>query len=142
MSRAWVCRCEDVDLEETEDAIAAGHDDLESLRRYTAIGTGPCQGKACIAETIRLLAKHHGVPEGVIGQATLRPPHTPLLLGALAALDPAAIAHLAGERVEADGPEAAAARTGRPTPDSVERSLALHRGLLRGAQGRDGEGMS
>ena len=49
MSRKVIlCRCEDVTLADVEQAIAAGHVDLEEVKRYTGFGTGPCQGKECL----------------------------------------------------------------------------------------------
>ena len=57
MGKTLVCRCEDVTLHELEDAIARGHDDLESLKRYTGFGTGWCQGKSCVALCARLLTE-------------------------------------------------------------------------------------
>ncbi|RYZ63715.1 MAG: (2Fe-2S)-binding protein, partial [Proteobacteria bacterium] len=35
MSKAFLCRCEDVTLHEAEAALAKGHDDIESLKRFT-----------------------------------------------------------------------------------------------------------
>ena len=133
MSRNFLCRCEDIDTDEVHEAIEDGFDDLESLRRYTAIGTGPCQGKACIQETIRLLADHHGVEEQEIGQMTLRPPFCPVPLGHLAALPREALEQLLGGE---EGQQAQAARqaledtrhprTGRPTPESLEKERKRH----------------
>lgn len=83
MAKTLVCRCEDVTLHELEDAIARGHDDLESLKRYTGFGTGWCQGKSCVALCARLLAERGGVAHLPI---TPRPPYHPLRLADLAGL--------------------------------------------------------
>lgn len=83
MGKTLVCRCEDVTLHELEDAIARGHDDLESLKRYTGFGTGWCQGKSCVALCARLLTERGGAAELPI---TPRPPYHPLPLRELAAL--------------------------------------------------------
>ncbi len=83
MSKALVCRCEDVTLHELEEAIARGHDDLESLKRYTGFGTGWCQGKSCVALCARLLAERGGKAALPF---TPRPPFHPLPLAALAGL--------------------------------------------------------
>ncbi len=56
MGKTILCHCEDVDVEEVHSAIAQGFGDLETLRRYTGIGTGKCQGKCCIVQTLRVLA--------------------------------------------------------------------------------------
>ena len=83
MAKALVCRCEDVTLHELLDAIARGHDDLESLKRYTGFGTGWCQGKSCVALCARLLTERGGSARMPI---TPRPPYHPLPLADLAAL--------------------------------------------------------
>ena len=83
MAKVMVCRCEDVTLHELEDAIARGHDDLESLKRYTGFGTGWCQGKSCVALCAKILAEHGGTATLPI---TPRPPFHPLRLGDLAGL--------------------------------------------------------
>lgn len=83
MGKVLVCRCEDVTIHELEDAIARGHDDIESLKRYTGFGTGYCQGKGCVALCARLLTErggHAALP------FTPRPPFHPLALGDLAGL--------------------------------------------------------
>ena len=78
-----VCRCEDVTLHELELAIARGHDDLESLKRYTGFGTGWCQGKSCVAVCARLLVDRGGTADLPI---TPRPPFHPIALADLAGL--------------------------------------------------------
>jgi NAD(P)H-nitrite reductase large subunit len=83
MAKVMVCRCEDVTLHELEDAIARGHDDLESLKRYTGFGTGWCQGKSCVALCAKILAEKGGTATLPI---TPRPPFHPLRLGDLAGL--------------------------------------------------------
>ena len=83
MTKVLVCRCEDVTLHELNDAIARGHDDLESLKRYTGFGTGWCQGKSCVALCARILVEKGGSAEQPI---TPRPPFHPLRLADLAGL--------------------------------------------------------
>ena len=81
--KALACRCEDVTLHELDAAIAAGHDDLESLKRYTGFGTGWCQGKSCVALCARLLAERGAK---VALPFTPRPPLHPMRLADLAGL--------------------------------------------------------
>ncbi len=83
MTKALACRCEDVTVHDLEDAIARGHDDIESLKRYTGFGTGWCQGKWCVALCSRLLVEHGG---SAALPFTARPPVHPLALGDLAGL--------------------------------------------------------
>ncbi len=83
MSKTLACRCEDVTLHDLEDAIARGHADIESLKRYTGFGTGWCQGKWCVALCARLLVERGGSAALPI---TPRPPIHPIPLGDLAGL--------------------------------------------------------
>ncbi|MFO7179791.1 MAG: (2Fe-2S)-binding protein [Pseudomonadota bacterium] len=80
-----VCRCEDVTLEELEHAVALGHRDIESLKRYTGFGTGFCQGKSCLVRCAEELVRLGGDPGNGI---TPRPPYHPVSLAELAGLDP------------------------------------------------------
>ncbi len=84
-AKTFVCRCEDVTLEEIDHAIDAGHNDIESLKRYTGFGTGTCQGKWCMAACAKRLVAH-GFDAGQ--GFTPRPPYHPVRFADLAALDP------------------------------------------------------
>ena len=86
MSKIIVCRCEDVTLHEIDEAIEAGHKDLESVKRFTGFGTGFCQGKQCVALCARLLAERGG--EVATMPITPRPPFHPIAIHALAQLVP------------------------------------------------------
>jgi bacterioferritin-associated ferredoxin len=83
MTKTLACRCEDVTMSDVEEAIARGHSDLESLKRYTGFGTGWCQGKWCVALCARVLVARGGSADLPI---TPRPPVHPLPLGDLAGL--------------------------------------------------------
>jgi NAD(P)H-nitrite reductase large subunit len=56
MAKTVLCHCEDVELDELHSAMEQGYGDVESLKRYTGIGTGKCQGKCCLIQTMRILA--------------------------------------------------------------------------------------
>jgi bacterioferritin-associated ferredoxin len=81
--KTLACRCEDVTLHELDEAIAAGHRDIESLKRYTGFGTGWCQGKWCLVLCARRLVEQGGDASQPI---TPRPPVHPIQLGVLAGL--------------------------------------------------------
>src|SRR2546428_10843110 len=83
MAKTLVCQCEDVTLHELEEAVARGHTDLESLKRYTGFGTGWCQGKNCVALCARELTLRGGSAGMPI---TPRPPFHPMALADLAGL--------------------------------------------------------
>ncbi len=111
MDKAIVCACEDVTLGEVRRAFAAGHRDVESVKRYTGFGTGPCQGKSCLARIARELLRLGATP-GEVVPFMARPPLRNVALGALAALDPAALSLDDGVPPEATA--VPAARTEQP----------------------------
>ena len=86
-AKAFLCRCEDVTLEEFREAFAEGFTELESLKRYTGVGTGFCQGKGCLSEAAGELAGLRGVQPDQIRLTNIRPPAEPLTFGQLAGLD-------------------------------------------------------
>jgi bacterioferritin-associated ferredoxin len=64
MTKTLLCHCEDVEIEELYSAIEQGYGDIETLKRYTGIGTGKCQGKCCLVQTLRVLASIDILVEG------------------------------------------------------------------------------
>jgi sarcosine oxidase subunit alpha len=79
-----VCLCEDVTEKDLARAIAEGFDHIETLKRYSTISMGPCQGKMCLAAAIAVCARETGHPAPEVGSTTPRPPVQPVTLGALA----------------------------------------------------------
>jgi sarcosine oxidase subunit beta len=84
VSKALVCSCEDVTVEDVEASIAKGYYDIESVKRYTGFGTGICQGKSCLAAVAKLIAKTGKVKPSGILPFTPRPPCYPTELSVLA----------------------------------------------------------
>lgn len=82
--RTIVCPCEDVELHEIREAIDRGYASLETLKRSTAVTTGPCQGKWCLNATIRILAEATDRDPGELGGITHRQPVRGVPLAALA----------------------------------------------------------
>lgn len=44
-----VCRCEDIRLADVEAAVEAGALSLETIKQWTRVGMGECQGRTCLA---------------------------------------------------------------------------------------------
>ena len=88
--KTLICTCEDVTLEDVRRAFAQGHRDVESMKRYTALGTGPCQAKSCLGALTRELARLGATP-AELRPFTVRPPVEPTSLSLLASLDPEAL---------------------------------------------------
>ncbi len=80
-----VCRCHDVTEQDIEDAIDAGYDDIETLKRITGVTTGHCQGKTCLALVMSILARKTG--KKVYEAPRTRAPIDTLTLGSLATGD-------------------------------------------------------
>jgi sarcosine oxidase subunit beta len=83
----WVaCPCEDVLLDEVEEASRRGYRGIEVVKRYTGLGTGLCQGRYCLPDALLLLSLFESRPPPEVGFITQRPPVVPSRLGAWAAL--------------------------------------------------------
>ncbi len=89
-NRIFLCRCEDVTLQEFHQAYKEGFTEMESLKRYTGLGTGFCQGKGCLSEAAGELAELRGLQPSEIRLTNIRPPAEPLTFAQLAGLDLAA----------------------------------------------------
>ena len=79
-----LCRCEDVTLADVEHSVSRGYKDIEEVKRYTGFGTGPCQGKECLAVVALQLARITQQPPSGIPPFTSRPPLAPTPLKLLA----------------------------------------------------------
>ena len=82
--KCFVCFCEDQTTKDLKYAIAEGFDSIELSKRYTTVTMGPCQGRLCHTNSIRVYAKTTGIDENTIGTTTARPPYTPISMGLLA----------------------------------------------------------
>ena len=78
-----LCRCEDMTLGDLEHSVERGYTDIEEVKRYTGLGTGPCQGKECQPHVAHLL-DDAGVPHARLAPFTARPPFAPTPLRVLA----------------------------------------------------------
>ena len=101
--KCFVCFCEDQTTKDLKYAIAEGFDSIELSKRYTTVTMGPCQGRLCHTNSIRVYAKTTGIDENTIGTTTSRPPYTPISMGVLAGRRRAAQAHLAPPPAQGPG---------------------------------------
>jgi hypothetical protein len=84
-----LCRCEDVTLGDLEHCVSRGYRDIEEVKRYSGFGTGPCQGKECLAAVAAQLARLTHQAPLAIPPFTSRPPLAPTPIRLLAS-DPGA----------------------------------------------------
>ena len=82
--KKFVCLCEDVTEKDVYDAIDEGYSNVETLKRYSTISMGPCQGKMCQSAAVALCARHNNASIEETGVTTARPPEQPVPLGVLA----------------------------------------------------------
>jgi sarcosine oxidase subunit alpha len=83
-SKQFVCLCEDVSTKDLRQAVAEGFDDIQTLKRYTTVTMGPCQGKMCHNASVELCAELTGKSAATTGTTTARPPAAAVTLGILA----------------------------------------------------------
>jgi len=86
--KAFICLCEDVTEQDLFDAVAEGFANIETLKRYSTVCMGPCQGKMCQAGSIAACARANGATISETGRTTARPPDQPVSLGVLAGRAP------------------------------------------------------
>ena len=165
--KAIVCACEDVSVHDIEEAIARGFGDIESLKHYTGLGTGPCQGKSCESGAMRICAARGAVPPEAQVPFRARPPFAPTAMAQYAGLElPARDLRLAAGGLKptwGGGPHPLQPRERLPERVDVviigggimglalawnlagagaQRVLVLERGYLcEGASGRNGGGV-
>jgi sarcosine oxidase subunit alpha len=83
--KSFLCLCEDVTAKDLQQAIDEGFDHIETLKRYTTVGMGACQGKVCGQTATEVCARLTGREIQQVGTTTSRPPVAPVELAILAA---------------------------------------------------------
>jgi len=78
-----VCFCEDVTEDEIVDAIKQGFATPVDIKIYLRPGMGPCQGRGCSAQIMRLIRQITGKSPETIVPLSNRPPITPVPIGVL-----------------------------------------------------------
>ncbi|MEI7784187.1 MAG: glycine cleavage T C-terminal barrel domain-containing protein [Betaproteobacteria bacterium] len=86
--RVFVDLASDVTVDDIELAQREGYEAPEHLKRYTALGMGPDQGRTSSLNGALLMAQLRGLPPGELGPTRLRPPYTPLPFAAVAGIEP------------------------------------------------------
>ncbi len=79
-----LCLCHDVTEADIARAVALGHSDPETIKRFTAAFMGPCQGRSCGRLVMEAIARHTGIEEQALETPTARPPAFPVRMGMLA----------------------------------------------------------
>ncbi|MCP4401771.1 MAG: (2Fe-2S)-binding protein [bacterium] len=82
MSDVYICRCEEVTVQELEEAIHNGATIADEVKRFTRAGMGLCQGRTCRKSVERLIAQHTGKELKDITPSNYRHPVRPVKMGA------------------------------------------------------------
>ena len=80
----FVCPCEDITAKDVRRAVGEGFADIQTLKRYSTTTMGPCQGKMCLRNFAAIASEAAETSVREMGLTTMRPPTTPVSLGALA----------------------------------------------------------
>ena len=85
--RQWLDLAHDVTVADLELAVRENYRHVEHVKRYTTVGMAADQGKTSHAPALEILGRLRGVAPQELGHTTLRPPLTPVTLGAIAGRD-------------------------------------------------------
>jgi len=83
-NKNFVCLCEDVVEKDLRQGVEEGFDEIETLKRYSTVSMGPCQGRMCSRSSTEICGFATERDFGAVGTTTARPPIHPVPLGALA----------------------------------------------------------
>lgn len=70
----FVCRCEEITVDQIEKVIDSGITDFEEIKRITRVTMGPCGGKNCKMIILGIISKKTGIPISKLSHGTSRPP--------------------------------------------------------------------
>ena len=83
-ARQWVDLLHDVTVADLELALRENYTHIEHVKRYTTVGMGADQGKTATAASLEVMGRLRKIRASELGHTTLRPPVTPVTLGAIA----------------------------------------------------------
>ncbi len=114
--KEFVDRDEDLQVADIVNACADGYAELELVKRYSTVGTGPSQGRHSALATARLVAEASGRTVAQTGVTTARAPCTGEKLGVLAgrSFEPERLTPMHHRHVEAGAQMMAAGSWWRP----------------------------
>ena len=89
--RQWVDLAHDVTVSDLELAQRENYSNIEHVKRYTTVGMAADQGKTSQPAAIEIVGRLRGISPRDLGHTTLRPPMTPVTLGAIAGRETGAL---------------------------------------------------
>lgn len=82
--KTYLCRCEDLTLEDLHKLIDEGAQTFEEIKRFSRCTMGPCQGSTCRNTIAQEIAKKRGIKVDEVDVPTYRAPVKPIKLGTIA----------------------------------------------------------
>lgn len=82
--RQWVDLRHDVTVGDLQLAQRENYRSIEHVKRYTTVGMSMDQGKTSMVTALEIVGQLRGVSPSELGHTTLRPPVTPVTMGAIA----------------------------------------------------------
>jgi sarcosine oxidase subunit alpha len=134
--KCFVCPCEDVTVKDIDWAVSEGFDTVETLKRYSTVTMGPCQGKMCAMNAVAACARATGRGVAETGTTTARPLVSPVSLGTLAGphLEPTRLTPMHHRHVELGAEMMDAGQWKRPrlytSPEEECRAVRERVGLI------------
>ncbi|GGN60083.1 (2Fe-2S)-binding protein [Oceanobacillus indicireducens] len=96
-----VCRCEEINIDEIENALKNGAQTFDDIKRLTRTGMGSCQSKVCLHPVREIIADYHNKDLQDVGISRMRIPLKPIRMGTLATESKDSnVASVFGESVE------------------------------------------
>ncbi len=74
----FVCRCEEVTIDEVKDSIKVGARTVDDIKRATRAGMGLCQSKTCYLNIAKILHQELKIPMEEIKPIKIRNPVRPV----------------------------------------------------------------
>lgn len=75
-----ICRCEEITLGEIRQAVAAGANEINEIKRITRLGMGRCQGRMCAPAIVEIIRPENIAEAPAPGYLNIRPPLKPIEL--------------------------------------------------------------
>lgn len=85
-TKVYLCRCENVTLDDIHRLLEAGMVDMEEIKRECRCTKGPCQGRTCRDLIANEVARFRNIPIEEVDIPGFRSPVQPIALGDIAAV--------------------------------------------------------
>ena len=82
--KTYLCRCENLTLEDLYKLLDAGITSMQEIKRESRYTMGPCQGRTCREIIAKEIAKYQEIHLSEVDMPAYRAPVKPMKLGIIA----------------------------------------------------------